>query len=630
MFFRFFSYLIGVLFCCFAFLLGVLFFFLIYPTIDVASLQNDIQARPSIVLDDGGNELTRFQIERCDPVEFAAIPEHVIQAFLAAEDRSFFHHAGISFRGIVRSLFVNVYYAKRVQGASTITQQLVRLLYFDSRKTFVRKIKEQVVAILLERQLSKHQIMELYLNHVYFGCGIYGIGAAAKRFWGKSIDQLSVDQAAVLAAIMKSPQNYCPLLFPLSCQHRRNVILNSMLQCKFISREQCEHAVKQEIGIVDHSTMNAPHAKEWIRYFVEKEFGRDTLYRGGLVIQTTLNSAMQKGAVEEFKKHIAQLRVKMMPEIDGALICMHVKSGEIKALVGGYDFAVSQFDRAHSAYRQFGSIFKPLVYAAALENGVQLFETEVDEPFELVQENSVWKPDNFSNTFNGQMTLAYALSHSNNIVTIKTLLKIGVQKVVNVAQRFNLAAKILPYPSLALGCVDGTLKEAVGMFNVFANNGIYVEPHLIRWIKNSVGTKIWKMKIEPNRVLSSKVNDQVAKVLGLSMERLKKRFPDVLDCSAIGKTGTHDKCRSCWFTGSTPSYTTGIYIGCDDNRSLGRNVFGSKTAFPLWLHVQQKLPNEKKQFTVDPSLQQITIHEKTGKRCAQNDLGAIDIFIDRN
>lgn len=628
MFFRFFSYLLGAVFCCIAFLTGILFFFLIYPSIDIGTLQNDIHARPSIVLDDEGNELTRFQIERCDPVQFAAIPDTVIQAFLAAEDRSFFHHAGISFRGIIRSLFVNMYYAKRMQGASTITQQLVRLLYFDARKTFVRKLKEQVVAILLERQLSKHQIMELYLNHVYFGCGIYGIGAAVQRFWGKSIDQITLDEAAVLAAIMKSPQNYCPLLFPLSCQQRRNVILNSMMQCKFITYEQYEQAVKKPVAVVDRSRMNAPHAKEWIRYFVEKEFGRDKLYRGGLIIQTTLNSTMQKTAAEEFKKHIGQLRKKMMPEIDGALMCMQVKNGEIKALVGGYDFAVSQFDRAHSAYRQFGSIFKPLVYAAALENGVQLFETEIDEPFELVQENNVWKPDNFSNTFDGQMTLAYALSHSNNIVTIKTLLKIGVQKVVNVAQRFNLSAKILPYPSLALGCVDGTLKEAVGMFNVFANNGMYVEPHLIRWIKDSVGTKIWKTKIEPNRALSSKVNDQVARVLGLSMERLKKRFPEVLNCSAIGKTGTHDKCRSCWFVGSTPTYTTGIYIGCDDNRSLGRNIFGSKTAFPLWLNVQQKLPNEKKHFAVDPSLQQITIHEKTGKPCAQNDSGAIAIFID--
>ncbi|OQA35133.1 MAG: Penicillin-binding protein 1F [Candidatus Dependentiae bacterium ADurb.Bin331] len=629
MLFRFFSYLFGVLFCCAAFLLGILFFFLIYPTIDVASLQNDIQSRPSIVLDDEGNELTRFQIERCDPVQFSAIPEHVIHAFLAAEDRSFFHHAGISFRGIIRSLFVNLYQAKRAQGASTITQQLVRLLYFDASKTFVRKIKEQVVAILLERQLSKHQIMELYLNHVYFGCGIYGIGAAAKRFWGKTVEQVTIDQAAVLAAIMKSPQNYCPLLFPLSCQQRRNIVLNSMMQCKFITFEEYKDAMQKQLAIVDHSIMIAPHAKEWIRYFVEKEFGRDKLYRGGLVIQTTLNSAMQKDAIEEFKKQIVHLREKMMPEIDGALICTEVKSGEIKALIGGYDFSISQFDRAHCAFRQFGSIFKPIVYAAAVENGVQFFETEIDEPFEMVQENSVWKPDNFSNTFDGQMTLAYALSHSNNIVTIKTLLKIGVQKVVDVAQRFNFSARIVPYPSLALGCVDGTLKEAVGMFNVFANNGIYVEPHLIRWIKDGMGTKIWKMKIEQRRVFNSRVSDQVAKILSLSFDRLQKRFPQLLECAAIGKTGTHDKCRSCWHIGSTPTYTTGVYIGCDDNRSLGRNIFGAKTAFPLWLNVQQKLPIVKKQFAIDPSLREITVHERTGKPCAKDDANAITIFIDQ-
>lgn len=628
---RLLHFIFGFLLCAFAASVGMLAYISQNPIIQVHKQEPESVVYPSIVLDDEQNEIARFQLERQEYRAIDQIPQHVIEAFIAAEDHMFFSHVGISFKGIVRSLFVNLYYRRRVQGASTITQQLVRLLYLDSHKTIWRKIKEQMVALLIERQLSKHQIMELYLNQVYFGCGIYGVQAAAKRFWDKSIHEVSIDQAAALAAIMKSPQRYCPLTHPLSCQQRRNVVLHSMLQCGFINQETYDQALKTELIIMQNeSSVQFGHVKEAIRAFVEQLVGRELLYKGGLVIQTTINKTIQEKSYQEFKKHIDTLRKKMLPEIDGGFLCMETKTGQIKAWIGGYDFNVSQFDRANQAKRQIGSIFKPLVYAAAIEQGAQFYNTHIDEPFELSFGKSIWRPENYSNQFDGQMTLAYALAHSNNIVTIKTLLGIGTQRIIELARKCHISAELQPYPSLALGCLDGTLKEAVGMFNIFANDGCYVQPHVVRWIKDKWGTKIYKSQVEQECVLSPIVAGQVSKILNIRLEKIRKKAPHLLKSQAIGKTGTTNDCRSCWFLGSTPDYTTGTYIGCDDNRSLGRHIYGSQVAFPHWLSVQQYLPNVTTSFAFDPSLKEMWIHQKTGLRCKSNDPHAIPILIHEN
>jgi penicillin-binding protein 1A len=622
-FFIFVGSLVGLTFGCFVFISS-------YPWIDTSLLQHETNVRPSILLDDEGNEWARFQIDKKEPLTITAVPDHVIQAFIAAEDRSFFKHTGISWRGIVRSFLVNLYHLKKMQGASTITQQLVRMLYFDPQKTFARKLKEQVVSLLLEQQLTKHQILELYLNNVYFGCGIYGIQAASQRFWNCSVQELTIDQAAALAAIMKSPGQYCPLLFPLSCQERRNIVLNAMRECNFISSDACQDLIKHPLVLAQPPELYAPHAREWIRGFVESIVGREQLYKGGLVIQTTLNLELQKVAQKEFEQRIQHVRTTMIPEIDGGLIVMEGASGEIKALIGGYDFASSKFDRASCAHRQFGSIFKPLVFAAAAQKGIQFNEVEVDEPFELLSGNNMWRPQNFSNEFDGPMTLAYALSHSNNITTIKTLLRIGAAPVAQLARECGIKSYIHEFPSLALGCIDGTLKEAAGMFNIFSQHGMYHEPHLVSWIKDQWGTKIWKVQPEKKQIVSSLVSGQVAHVLGLSLERLKKRFPELLQSDAIGKTGTagtSDKCFSCWFIGSTPTHTTGIYMGCDDNRSLGRHIYGSGMAFPLWLTMQKYIPCTQKSFKYDPELKKKYIHEKTGSPCDAHDPHATSILI---
>ena len=610
-------------------ILGVFFYMIHNHYIDFSVLERYHPGRPSILLDDEGNEWARFQLDRREPIDLSRMPRHLIHAFVAAEDWEFFSHYGISLKGIARSLLVNLYYGRKVQGASTITQQLVKLLFFDSRKTFSRKIQEQLFAMLVERQFTKEQILQTYLNHVYFGCGIYGVEAASQRFWAKHTYQLTVNESAMLAAIIRSPGRYCPLLCPLSAEKRRNVILGKMLRLDFISQTEYEYAYEASLHLREYIKKTcAPHLKESIRLLLEEEIGKATLYSAGLCIQTTINHTMQQEAEHIFKKECERLKKELGRDVDGALIAMDVKTGEIKALVGGYDFHTSKFNRVH-ARRQMGSIFKPLIYAAALQEGMTLMDTEIDEPLEVIQDGKAWRPKNHDQQFNGQITLAYALSHSNNIIAIKTLLHIGMHNVISLAKKCHITGPFHPYPSLALGCVDATIKEAIGMFNVFANHGTYVEPHYLRWVKNKWGTKIYRVIQEHERVMSSRISGQVGSVLRLGVERVRKFFKNQWpESEVISKTGTTNKSRTCWFIGSTPTLTTALYIGCDDNQSMGVNIYPIRTALPIWLAFNKKVEGTKKTFSYDPSLCCVTINEYTGKRVRDlRDKEAITILV---
>ena len=608
---------------------GGVFFIMHHHTIDFSVLEQYSSGKPSVVFDDSGEEWVRFQLDRREPISLSQMPDHLIQAFIAAEDWDFFVHNGISWKGIIRSIMVNIYYGRKAQGASTITQQLVRLLFFDAKKTFSRKIKEQLYALLVEMQFSKEQILQTYLNHVYFGCGIYGVQAASQRFWSKQAYELSVDQSALLAAIICSPGRYNPLLHPLSAEKRRNMVLGRMVHLGFVTQEIANQMIKDPLEIKQESAaVIAPHLQETLRIFLEDVVGKKLLYSGGLSIQTTLNKEIQKIAQDVFHTECCRLKRKFGEDVDGALVMIDRKTGEIKALVGGFDFTTSKFNRAFQACRQIGSTFKPLVYATALQEGMIFADTEIDEPIELLQEKKSWCPGNYNKKFNGQVTLAYALSRSNNIVTIKTLLRIGIHKVIELGKKCRLKGPFHPYPSLALGCIDGTLKEVVGMFNIFANDGVYIEPHYVKWVKDQWGTKLWKSFPEQERIISTCTSGQVSSVLRLGLQRMQKFFAKKwIPCQAISKTGTTNDSRTCWFVGSTPTLTTAVYIGCDNNRSMGKNVYPIHTVLPIWLAVNRSVEQIQNEFTYDPCLQEVVINERTGKRTTSDDQEAITILI---
>jgi len=610
-------------------LAGAVCYLMHNPWMDLTMLEQYAPAVPTIVLDDEGNELTRFQLERADPIELSCLPRHVIDAFIAAEDWCFFTHGGLSYKGIARSLLVNVSRGRCAQGASTITQQLVKLLFFDARKTISRKIKEQILALLLECYFTKEQILQAYLNQVCFGCGIYGVQAASQRFWGCNAAQLTVEQAALLAGVVRSPNRYCPLLYPLSAQRIRDVVLHSMHTLGYLDEHARQVALDTPLNVVScRADECAPHVKEMLRLFLQKQVGKKALYTQGLVVQTTINRHMQAAAQDAFAKHYTQLSSKLGSDIDGALITIEVHTGQVKALVGGVDFERSKFNRATQARRQIGSIIKPLLYAAALEQGCSFTDTHIDEPIELVHNQQVWQPHNYDEKFNGEITLAYALSHSNNIVSIKTLLKIGAQHVVRLVKECQIRGPVHAYPSLALGCIDATLYEAVGMFNIFANDGLFVPVHYVRWIKDKWGEKIFKSGGMPHRVLSSQIASRVARVLELGLERIRPHFTQQWIASqAISKTGTTNDWRTCWFIGSTPQYTTAVVVGFDDNRPMGTNAYPIHTAFPVWLSFNRAVPSAIKQFSYDPTLQEISIDERTGMVVSDRyQEGAISIF----
>jgi penicillin-binding protein 1A len=613
-------------------MLGGIFALVHNKIIDLSVLEHYSSGKPSLLLDDAGQVWGTFELEKHEDVLFHELPQHLIQAFVAAEDHNFFNHMGISWIGIARSLLVNCFHGAIVQGASTITQQLAKLLFTDSSRTFKRKIKEQLFALLIEQQFSKEQIFQTYLNHVYFGAGLYGVEAASKRFWQVSAREISLDQAATLAAIVKNPSHYCPLWYPLSVQRRRNIVLHSMKKMGFITPEVYEQTRQIPVALASQPDTNIVMAyiKETIRQWLEPAVGRHTLYRGGLRIATTINQTLQQQAEKAFSDQITSLRLAGMGGIDGGLLSVEVGTGHIKALVGGYDFTQSQYNRALQARRQIGSIIKPLIYAAAVEAGIPLVTTVDDEPFEMQISGQAWAPRNATRKFEGTMTLARALATSNNIASIKTLLAVTPERIVHLLQKCHVQTDIEPYPSLALGCIDCTVKEVAGMFSIFAHHGMYIEPHLVRWVQDATGKKIMKIKPIKEQVISAMASGQVASMLRNGITRACLRSGKTWSGSeAIGKTGTTNESRTLWFAGSTSRLTTVIYLGADDNRSLGARTFPGRVVFPIWYALYCQVPQHPK-FIYDPLLSEMTIDGRTGVLCSNQNADALSLLVPKN
>ncbi len=602
---------IFIVFCVlFGLICGIGAFLATHRWVDLSALERAPMGRPTILLDDIGTEWARFQLDKRDPIPLAIVPQHLIQAFIATEDHAFFDHYGISIRGIIRSIAVNILRGRKVQGASTITQQLVRLLFLNYERTFTRKTKEQFLSIVVEYQFTKEQILEAYLNNIYFGSDIYGIQAAAQRFWGIPATELKPHQSAVLAAIVRSPNHYCPLFNEKAALERRNLVLKLMYQRGYLTKEALEHELACPIALVkNRQGAIAPHLRESIRQTLEEKFGHQRLYTGGLIVQTTLNRTAQLHAEKVFATHLTNLS-KIDAELDGALVCIDNQTAGIKALVGSRDFATSQYNHALQARRQMGSTFKPIVYTAAIENGRKLSDTLIDEPLQSVEN---WQPHNVQEKFEGTITLAHALMVSNNIIPIKLFLEIGADKIIDCAKRFHLTGALPPYPSLALGCTESTPLQVAALFNTFANRGIYQEPYMIEWVKDDHERKVLKHYPRPERAVSWQVSSQILQGLRLVASHAHHRLgASWVEGDSAGKTGTTNEHRTCWFAGATPTHTTVVYLGRDDNKSLKNRIFSTWHACPLWVDFNRAIEDPKSTFFFEPHMQKMLINERTG------------------
>ncbi|MBF0502447.1 MAG: PBP1A family penicillin-binding protein, partial [Candidatus Riflebacteria bacterium] len=410
------------------------------------------------------------------------IPKQMRQAVVAIEDERFYQHYGIDLEGIARATIKNIQAGRIVQGASTLTQQLVKNAFLNTEKSLKRKVKEAMIAFQLERKYSKEEILTLYLNEIYFGHGAYGLDAAARIYFNKEAKDLTLIECATLAGIPKSPVAYSPFKFPQHNKTRRELVLAKMVELNFISPAEYDDAKKQNPALVKERTevSLAPYFVTYVRDILIEKYGANLVYNGGLKVHTTIDMDMQKAAEEAMansdilKNHPAD----KYPDLSGSLICLDYKTGHIKAMWGGRNFDKSQFNRVTQAYRQPGSSFKPIVYGCALENGALPGDLIVDEPISYTNpwSHKTWSPKNYDLKFHGQVTLIKAIQNSFNVPAVKLIDHLTPAKVIRFARKLGVTSAMEPNLSLALGSGNFTPLEMASAYGVFANQGILVPP----------------------------------------------------------------------------------------------------------------------------------------------------------
>ena len=430
--------------------------------------------------------LAELYLEKRDPVPLDSIPSYLKAALIATEDRKFYTHSGLDLKGIARALIKDIRAGEFVEGASTITQQLAKTLFLTSRKTMVRKIKEAILAFQLERRYTKDEILELYLNQVYFGSGAYGVKSAAEMFFNKSVRDLSLAECALIAGMPKSPSRFSPLVNQDLALKRRNIVLGQMRTTGIISAKDHNQAVAEEIriGNKNRNLARTPYFVEYVKKYLEDILGASRLYKGGLSIYTTLNFKLQSAAQKAVADGLLALERRMAKQNirpaapQAALVALDVKSGAILAMVGGRNFDESPFNRATAAKRQPGSAFKPIVYAYAVEQGFAQNKLILDAPiaFKGTEGNNDWHPQNFSNAFLGEITLRKALAISQNIPAVRLIEMLGPNSVARFAHRLGIESNLQPYLSLALGTSEVTLINLTTVYAVFPRGGKWIEP----------------------------------------------------------------------------------------------------------------------------------------------------------
>ncbi len=669
------------------------------------------------VLDRNGVLVAEFFREKRIWVPIEDIPLKIQEAFIAVEDNHFYEHKGIDIKGILRAAWVDFRAKRIVQGGSTITQQVAKRMFLSPEKSFIRKAKEILLACKLEKVLTKRQILELYLNQVYFGHGAYGVEAAALTYFGKHVRDLTLAECATLAGLPKSPGSYSPFLNPQNAYARRAHVLKRMLVENYITPRQYEDALHEPFSLSKkrkYRVDKAPYFDEFIRQKLVERYGEKQVLEGGLRVYSTLDLNVQqaaqkalrkgleavdkrggyrgplyhvgrdypsppapkeisiggiyKGVVESIskkgvlvslgkvkglitKKGMAwapgvwnrwkgfdaylspgdvilvkvkdigysgrlKLALAQKVSVEGAVLSVDLKDGGVLAMVGGYSFRRSKFNRAIQARRQPGSGFKPVIYTAAMCSGFTPASIIVDSPitFYLPEKKEFWKPENYEKRFYGPTRLRVALAHSRNVVTIKLLKRIGVNNAIRYARLLGISGELQPNLSLALGGSDVTLWEMARAYSVFPNKGRLYTLRYITKVEGHDGTVLEEFQPIYQQVLSRDIAYIMTSMLQSVVKEGTGRRARVLGVPCGGKTGTTNEYRDAWFLGFTTRVFTGVYVGRDNHTSIGKKETGARAALPIWIDTMREAIKGKpvEPFDVPSSVVFARIDPKNG------------------
>jgi penicillin-binding protein 1A len=713
-----------------------------------------------------GSLLAEYARERRLYIPIQAVPKLVIQAFIAAEDKNFYEHGGIDFSGIARAtmLYVQQYGSgRRPQGASTITQQVAKNFLLTNEVSFARKIKEALLSMKIERAFSKEKILELYLNEIYLGMGAYGVAAASLLYFDKSVHELSVAEAAYLAALPKAPNNYHPFRQRERALERRNYVIERLLEDRYITAQQAEKARKEPLKVTQRASgahiFAAEYFAEEVRRYVYENYTEKKLYEGGLSVRTTLDPKMQVLArkvlvdgfvhydeqqgyrgpiskldigagewgvklaevkalsdvapwrlavvletsdasariglqplrdpgggiaktreigtlplegvkwakplngpmrgktpskvsqvlepgdvvyVEPMAGREDQFRLHQVPEVSGALVAMDPQTGRVLAMVGGFSYDQSQFNRATQALRQPGSSFKPLVYAAALDNGYTPSTVVLDAPIEIDTGTGIWAPENYTKKYYGPSTLRFGIEQSRNVMTVRLAQDVGMPLIGEYAKRFGIYDNLPPYLSFALGAGETTLLRMVGAYAMFDNGGRKIQPTLIDRIQDRYGRTVykhdsrecrgcdadkWASQAEPvlidkrERVLDPMTAYQITSIMEGVVQRGTATVVKEVGKPIAGKTGTTNDEKDAWFIGFSPDLVVGVYLGYDKPRHLGKGATGGVLAAPVVRDFMKVALADKPAvpFRVPAGIKLIRIDPKSGMRASPGD-----------
>ncbi len=559
---------------------------------DVRQLRNFFPSETTYIYDVKGKLLTSIHGEaNREVMALDRISPNLKRAVLASEDSHFYDHHGINPVGVGRAVVVNFVAGGVKEGGSTVTMQLVKNLFLSQKRAFTRKIAEAVLAIRLEQILSKNQILEMYLNQVYWGHNNYGVQTAARTYFNKSAEYLTLGESAMMAGLIQAPEEFSPFVSMKLAKQKQKEVLGRMLDLNWITQQDYDDALKQEIKLGKIRSFQGsalPYVTNTVARELAKKFGREALLKGGMRVQTTVDADFQRMAEQTVSEWHGKLQGNGLSKNQMALVAIDPRTHFVKALVGGVDAKTSEFNRATQAERQPGSSFKPFVYYTAFATGKFAPDTTVvDEPVSYRDGDGWYYPKNYDGSFSGAMSIRTAISQSRNIPVIKLGKAVGMNKVIETCRTLGIMSPMEPVSSLPLGAIGVTPLEMASAYATFANYGWQSPPTVIVRVTDSSNNVLLDNTPKPQLVLDSWASAAIIDVMrSVITDGTGKNA--AIGRPAAGKTGTTSSEKDIWFVGTVPQLTTAVWVGRDDNRQLAHGATGGVMVAPIWRDFMQK------------------------------------------